>query len=159
MIIILFDQRSHLLWPAAHRQTSLALELHSCWPFGGLPMPSMTWSQRLTGVARYFWTLHVPASYPGCIFFVSRRLFIPPIRADVFSADSLGSLAPPFVWYNRLNSEHTARKAGFFWNNASLIKELICQRENIPLRFSAEILLPYVRVWEQQEKHNVPCHG
>lgn len=62
------------------------------------------------------------------------------------------------AWYNRLNSEHTMGKPVFLWNNGSLIKELICQRECIPLRFSVEILLPYECVWEQQEKHNVPCH-
>ena len=58
------------------------------------------------------------------------------------------------TWYNKLNSEHTKGKPGFLWNNGPLIKELICQREYIPLRFSVEILLPY----ERQLKHNVPCH-
>lgn len=63
----------------------------------------------------------------------------------VFSGQ-LESLTPSLIWYNRLKSRHIERKPGFFWNNASLIKELIWQRENIPLRFFVEILLPYVRV-------------
>lgn len=94
---------------------------------------------------------------PYCLF--SPLVHVAVLLQLLCSTDSMRELSTiSQAWYNGLNSEHTKGKPVFLWNNGSLIKELICQRECIPLRFSVEILLPYEWVWEQQEKHNVPCH-
>lgn len=67
-------------------------------------------------------SLHLWCSVDGM------REGLAPSRAGLVTTDSI------------LNAQW--EKLFFLWNNGSLIKELICQRQCIPLRFTGEILLP-----------------
>ena len=86
----------------------------------------------------------------------------PPVHAAVIlhlwcSMDSMRVLSTTVPLQQTKFWKHNGELA-FFWNNGSLIKKLICQRECDPLRSPVEILLLYECVCEQQEKPNVPCH-